>query len=193
MATPPGENRMSFLVRVACGPGMAQKIYWRPSPSRPAIVCGAEVSASEASVLSLPCVTARSGPATLRLHLKRSKFAAASHSLRLSAVAMSSASPRAPSPPSTGKQRKNIEHANHEFERREEIHVWTGVSSRMPSQMVVRGPQDGALFTWGDGASGALGYEHPSRQYIPRQVGGGLFLEAVTQVRRPSLTLIPKL
>lgn len=63
----------------------------------------------------------------------------------------------------------------------------------MPSRMVARRPQDGALFTWGDGASGALGYEHPSRQYIPRQVGGALFLEAVTQVRRPSLTLISKL
>ncbi len=55
----------------------------------------------------------------------------------------------------------------------------------MPSRMVASRPQDGALFTWGDGASGALGYEHPSRQYIPRQVGGALHLEAVTQVRRP--------
>ena len=41
---------------------------------------------------------------------------------------------------------------------------------------------DGALFTWGDGTPGNLGYAQPARQFVPRQVGGGLAGQHVTQV-----------
>lgn len=42
--------------------------------------------------------------------------------------------------------------------------------------------QDGCLYTWGDGSAGHLGYGHPSRQYIPRPVGGPLARHIVAQV-----------
>ena len=41
---------------------------------------------------------------------------------------------------------------------------------------------DGALFTWGDGTPENLGYVQPARQFVPRQVGGGLAGQHVMQV-----------
>jgi len=41
---------------------------------------------------------------------------------------------------------------------------------------------DGALFTWGDGTPGNLGYAQAARQFVPRQVAGGLAGQHATQV-----------
>lgn len=41
---------------------------------------------------------------------------------------------------------------------------------------------DGALWSWGDGASGALGFAHTLRQFIPRQVDTPLRDAHVVQV-----------
>ena len=43
---------------------------------------------------------------------------------------------------------------------------------------------DGALFTWGDGNPGNLGYAQAARQFVPRQVAGGLPGQHATQARR---------
>ena len=43
---------------------------------------------------------------------------------------------------------------------------------------------DGALYTWGDGAPGNLGYAQPARQFVPRRVAGGLAGQHATQVSR---------
>lgn len=41
---------------------------------------------------------------------------------------------------------------------------------------------DDRLYTWGDGASGNLGYANTLRQFIPRQVEKGLGDLKITQV-----------
>ena len=42
--------------------------------------------------------------------------------------------------------------------------------------------EDGALYTWGDGAAGNLGYCNALRQFIPRRVEGALPDHIITQV-----------
>lgn len=42
--------------------------------------------------------------------------------------------------------------------------------------------EEGALYTWGDGAAGNLGYCDVLRQFIPRRVEGALLDHNITQV-----------
>ena len=49
---------------------------------------------------------------------------------------------------------------------------------------------DGALYTWGDGSVGNLGYGHTLRQFIPRRVEQGLGNFCIVQVLLTALRLV---